>query len=580
MLKKTLISLICSCLLSATVTADSTNISSSVASSIVKSFTVNNMQPPQSFGHFLQALTADEKSPQLAESIKAYKAGDLTDSQQQQLFRLLGIYSQTKYGQQAIETLRQLVAIPSFKTEGIPSHQSPAMKQIGAELEAIAGDFGLPFNNIDDRVFEITLPQQTGGKNIALHAHADVVPVNPSSWVLEDGTQLNPFKLTAINGRLYGRGAEDDKNGIVAVLYAMRVIKEEGIPLFNTLRLLVDTTEESDGTAIPYYLERHPTPDYNLALDGGYPVVIAEKGYGTLMASFTVCAVNPQQTAVISVTGGLATNQIPAKSIAQFKPATNIEAAALKQQIDSLAKSFIAEHGPDFSIDTRINNKLVEVIVNGVSAHSSKPSSGVNPVSRMLLFIAHNKAALTLGDNHISDAAQYAADNFALDYHGKLLGVDFADDFMGPLTMALTFISLDDKQLQLAVNLRAPKGKSPEQLKSEVKAKLDHWLAKTTIAMRYSHSQRKPMYRNPEGKWVNALLDIATENLNMPRRFGSSGGATSIHDLPNGVQFGLAMPDQKYTGHNANEFKRVEQFMLDLRIVTEMMVRLGSMQEL
>ncbi len=68
------------------------------------------------------------------------------------------------------------------------------------------------------------------------------------------------------------------------------------------------------------------------------------------------------------------------------------------------------------------------------------------------------------------------------------------------------------------------------------------------------------MYRNPEGAWVNALLDIATQTLEMPREFGSSAGGTSIHNLPNRVQFGLAMPNRKYTGHNANEFKTVDQF--------------------
>ena len=79
---------------------------------------------------------------------------------------------------------------------------------------------------------------------------------------------------------------------------------------------------------------------------------------------------------------------------------------------------------------------------------------------------------------------------------------------------------------------------------------------------------------------MNALLDVAVGNLGIPREFGSSAGGTSIHDLPNGVQFGLAMPDEKYTGHNANEFKTVDQFLLDLSIVTEMIARLGGMPEL
>ena len=79
---------------------------------------------------------------------------------------------------------------------------------------------------------------------------------------------------------------------------------------------------------------------------------------------------------------------------------------------------------------------------------------------------------------------------------------------------------------------------------------------------------------------VNALLDIAVENLDIPREFGSSAGGTSIHDLPNGVQFGLALATEKYTGHNANEFKTVEQFLLDLQIATEMFAKLGTMPAL
>ena len=88
------------------------------------------------------------------------------------------------------------------------------------------------------------------------------------------------------------------------------------------------------------------------------------------------------------------------------------------------------------------------------------------------------------------------------------------------------------------------------------------------------------MLRNPKGKWVNALLDIASENLSLKREFRSSAGGTSIHNLPNGIQFGLSVPGEKYTGHNANEFKTVDQFLLDLQIATEMFARLGRMPDL
>jgi acetylornithine deacetylase/succinyl-diaminopimelate desuccinylase-like protein len=88
------------------------------------------------------------------------------------------------------------------------------------------------------------------------------------------------------------------------------------------------------------------------------------------------------------------------------------------------------------------------------------------------------------------------------------------------------------------------------------------------------------MFRNPEGEWVKAVLAVARENLGMEHKFGTSAGATSVHELPNGVQLGLAMPDVKYTGHNDNEFKTTEQFLLDLQIVTEMTGRIGQLPKL
>jgi acetylornithine deacetylase/succinyl-diaminopimelate desuccinylase-like protein len=151
---------------------------------------------------------------------------------------------------------------------------------------------------------------------------------------------------------------------------------------------------------------------------------------------------------------------------------------------------------------------------------------------------------------------------------------------MGPLTAAQTFVSTDADRLRTSVNLRLPIGRKAEELVADLRARLDAWAVSSDVHVAFDISASDPMYRNPEGAWVNALLDIAVENLGIPRAFGPSAGGTSIHDLPGGVQFGLAMPDEKYTGHNANEFKTVDQFLLDLQIVTEMVARLGGMPEL
>jgi len=552
------------------------NITAQQNAAIVKTFSDTSVTD---FRQFLANVAKSDlaKTANLGPAIDAFLDNKtLSAEQQNEIHRLLGLYARVKYGNAATETLKELVAIPTFRKEGVAQHENPEFLKIADKIKSLAESFNLNFRNIDNRVYEISL-EGSGDEVVGIHAHADVVPVTPENWVLKDGTRLDPFKVTLVGDRMYGRGTEDDKNGIVVALYAMKVIKEEKLPLARNFKLLVDTTEETTGDAIPYYFERNPTPNYNLALDGGYPVVIAEKGYGTVMANFTRRAAQGKGAEITALTGGLATNQIPSTSVATFasdKPA-ELAASLLKAATD-----YAKHNGGNFEVSTQVVGKDVKLTFTGVSAHSSEPESGVNPVARMLDFINSLDGKVALKHNHITDAARYAADNWGLDYLGSKLGIGFSDAFMGPLTASLTYVGMDEKTFKLAVNLRVPVGKTPEALKTEIADKLAAWSKKSHVAVAFDCSVDAPMYRNPEGEWVKALLAVATENLGMEHKYGTSAGATSVHDLPNGVQFGLAMPDVKYTGHNDNEFKTVEQFLLDLQIVTEMMGRIGQLPKL
>ncbi|KIQ06240.1 dipeptidase [Pseudomonas simiae] len=552
------------------------NITPDQSTAILKSFSETSVTD---FRGFLGTLAKGDmgKTSDVGPAINAFLDNKtLSADQQNEINRLLGIYTRVKYGKAATETLRELVEIPTFNVDGLPQYKNPEFIKIAGKIQDLAKAFNLNFRNIDNRVYEISL-EGSGDEVVGIHAHADVVPVTPENWVLKDGTKLDPFKVTLIGDRMYGRGTEDDKNGIVVAMYAMKVIKEEKLPLARNFKLLVDTTEETSGDAIPYYFEKNPTPQYNLALDGGYPVVIAEKGYGTVMATFPRRKGEGKGAEIIAMTGGMATNQIPSASVATFVSDKPAELAASLQKAGT---EYAKRNGGDFEVATKVDGKDVKLTVTGVSAHSSEPESGVNPVARMLELIHSVDGKIALKHNHITDAARYASDNWGLDYLGGKLGVGFSDEFMGPLTTSLTFVGLDDKAFKLAVNLRVPKGKSPEKLKAEIADKLSAWDKKTKVKVDFTYSVAEPMYRNPEGEWVKALLAVASENLGMDHTFGTSAGATSVHELPNGVQFGLALPEVKYTGHTDNEFKTVDQFLLDLQIVTEMMGRIGQLPKL
>tara|TARA_R110002167_G_scaffold6277_1_gene28718 strand:- start:91870 stop:93618 length:1749 start_codon:yes stop_codon:yes gene_type:complete len=534
---------------------------------------------PASFDDFLgdvQALSALQGAG-VSALHEAYQSGAELDAEQDaMLLRLLGLYARVKYTDAALQTLRELVAIPTFNVEGVAQHENPEFLRFAVKLQSVAESFGLSFRNFGDRIYEISLGEEVG-ERIGVHAHADVVPVNPALWVLEDGTQLDPFVVTQIGDRMYGRGTQDDKNGIVVSMYAMRVVQDEKLPLLRHFKLLVDTREETGGDAMPYYFERNPIPDYNIALDGSYPVIIAEKGYGTVMASFPSRVATGEGAQIVELTGGLATNQIPASSTVFIR---SERTEALVRTLNEEGAIFAARNGSNFAIRAAQDGARIRLDVLGVSAHSSEPESGVNPVSRMFAFIDQLASQGVFQSNHFTDAARYATANWGMDYLGTNLQIGYEDSFMGPLTAAQTFVAIDASQLRTAVNLRLPVGREPAALVDQLRNTLNAWASENEITMQLDISASDPMYRNPEGAWVNALLDIAVENLNIPREFGSSAGGTSIHDLPNGVQFGLALATEKYTGHNANEFKTVEQFLLDLQIATEMFAKLGTMPAL
>eukprot|EP01041_Mallomonas_annulata_P039329 gene39329-62991_t len=144
-----------------------------------------------------------------------------------------------------------------------------------------ARDFGLQYRNVDNRIFEVKLPG-SGPEEFGILTHADVVPVVADEWVLDDGTKLDPFKLTRVGGNLYGRGSIDDKGSIATVLFAMKAVKDSGLPLARTIRLMIETTEETGGDAMKYYRAKTALPEYNIVLDSKYPAVVAEKGSGAL----------------------------------------------------------------------------------------------------------------------------------------------------------------------------------------------------------------------------------------------------------------------------------------------------------
>ena len=135
----------------------------------------------------------------------------------------------------------------------------------------LAESMGFRTCNVDNHVGWCEYGE--GEEMAAVLGHLDVVPAG-------EGWSVPPYEGKVIDGKIYGRGAMDDKGPTVAALYSLWAIKESAVKLNKRIRLFFGLSEENGGNDIRYYLENGgEIPVMGFTPDGEYPVIHGEKGF-------------------------------------------------------------------------------------------------------------------------------------------------------------------------------------------------------------------------------------------------------------------------------------------------------------
>ncbi len=125
-----------------------------------------------------------------------------------------------------------------------------------------------------------TLPGADDSKRLWIMAHLDVVPEGERSlW------ETDPFQVTVKDGKLYGRGVEDNHQGLVAGAVAAAALVEAGVKPAHTVKLLFVADEEfGSAFGIQWLLSNRSLfrkDDLIVIPDGGKPdgseIEVAEK---------------------------------------------------------------------------------------------------------------------------------------------------------------------------------------------------------------------------------------------------------------------------------------------------------------
>jgi acetylornithine deacetylase/succinyl-diaminopimelate desuccinylase-like protein len=148
--------------------------------------------------------------------------------------------------------LERLIRIPSVAFEGYPEEPVGEAAAAVAELVAAAGmpDVELREVTPDPPMVYGVREGPPGAPTVLLYAHYDVVPAgDEGDWA------GNPFEPVEREGRLYGRGAADDKGGVAAHLGALRALGDE---LGVGVKVLFEGAEEVGSAGLERLLREHP----------------------------------------------------------------------------------------------------------------------------------------------------------------------------------------------------------------------------------------------------------------------------------------------------------------------------------
>jgi hypothetical protein len=187
---------------------------------------------------------------------------------------------------EAIENLKDLVRIPGIAWEAFDAKQleksAEAVKSLFEKLgvfekvEILRAGYGDSL--VGAPAIVATRKAKNSRPTILLYAHHDVQP--PGDDALWEST---PFEPEIRNGRMYGRGAADDKAGIIAHFASIKLLSEiAGADFDLGLSIFIEGEEEAGSPSFATFLEDHKDQ-----LEGDVIVVADSGNWSTTVPAIT-----------------------------------------------------------------------------------------------------------------------------------------------------------------------------------------------------------------------------------------------------------------------------------------------------
>ncbi len=454
-----------------------------------------------------------------------------------------------------IRDTQTLLRIPSVLDEERATAEAPLGQGVYEALQFLlkrGQEEGFIAKNVDGLAGHLEMGQ--GDELIGVLCHVDVVPPG-------DGWTSDPFAAEIRDGKIYARGAIDDKGPTMAAFYAMKIVKELNLPLSKRVRMIIGTDEESKWRCVDHYFKHEEMPTMGFAPDADFPIIYAEKGIVDVDLQQKLTATNEGgEIQLQSLSAGRRYNMVP-----DFAEAVLLVEGERGAEIEQRFRQFLDETGLNGNV--LLNEHTVTLQLEGVSAHAMEPDNGKNAGLLLVSFLA--KMSL---DKHAQSFIRFLNEYFVGDSRGKTIGISYSDDITGDLTVNVGILAYNQESGgKIGINLRYPVTNDIEKTKRT----MEQLAAEHGFALE-NFSDSKPHHIDQNHVLVQTLQRVYEEQTGEQATLLSIGGGTYARSLQAGVAFGPLFPGRQDVAHQKDEYIIIDDLLKATAIYAQAIYELAK----
>ena len=451
-----------------------------------------------------------------------------------------------------IRDIQKWVSIPSVSAgrDGDKPFGPVVARMLDTALET-ARDYGFETRNIDYYAGDISMG--SGEQTLGMLAHLDVVPAG-------EGWTHDPFGGEIADGKIFGRGTIDDKGPALCALYAMRAVRDAGVPLKDGVRLILGCDEEVGMSDMRYYASKLKMPDYGFSPDAEFPVINIEKGGVNVELSYRGAGENDAEIPVYKLYAGERPNVVPAHAYA-IVGTEKVPCAEIEKKIAAHA----AAVGQKLSVKD-LGDGRAEIIAEGVLSHGSLPELGVNAASVLLIALK----AIGAGAG-VKPALDMMTACIGMEPDGASLNIKREDEISHNLSCNLGILRWDGTDFSATLDIRYPLCTNEVEILGNIACAV----SKYGVHVRRIGGHT-PHHVPADHKIVRGLMQVYNELTGDDAKPLAIGGGTYSRMMPNTVAFGVVFPGQEDCCHIADEYIEIDRMMQATRIFAHAIAELAS----